>query len=207
MTTAPPAPEPTPPPAPTPPAPADPPKTFTQDDVDRIIAERLSRAKATAPADYDEVKKKAAEWDKVQEGQKSELQKAQDKLAEAEQARKAAEDRALAAIRKSAVVAAATKAGAVDPDAVLALLPMDKVTVADDGLVTGVEEAVKVLLEAKPYLVGKPSTPTPGGADGGTRNTVPPGQQLTRDDLKRMSPEQIVEAEAKGQLNDLLGVT
>lgn len=54
-----------------------------------------------------------------------------------------------------------------------------------------------------------PATPAApafaGGADGGPRpNTT--AAQLGEADLKRMTPEQIVEARGKGQLNDLLGV-
>lgn len=53
--------------------------------------------------------------------------------------------------------------------------------------------------------VMKPATPQ-GSADGGARGTQPQGQ-LTRDALKTMTPEQIVEAKAKGLLNDVLGIT
>lgn len=58
-------------------------RTFTQDDVDRIVAERLSREKAKF-ADYEALKEKAAKFDKSEEDQKSELQKATEKAAELE---------------------------------------------------------------------------------------------------------------------------
>ena len=50
-----------------------------------------------------------------------------------------------------------------------------------------------------------PPAPT-GSADGGPQGTPTPGQ-LTQADLKNMSPEQIVEAQAAGRLNALLGVS
>lgn len=46
----------------------------------------------------------------------------------------------------------ASKLGVVDLEAVLALVDRSKVVVADDGSITGVDEAVKALIEAKPYL-------------------------------------------------------
>lgn len=68
----------------------------TQEDLDRIIAERLSRQKEKLEAEaaeklagLDDLKKKADEFDKLQESTKTELQKAQERARAAEQ--KAAE--------------------------------------------------------------------------------------------------------------------
>lgn len=61
-------------------------KTFTQEDVDRIVKERLARAKATPPADYDELKAKAAKYDEAQEAAKTELERANERAAKAERA-------------------------------------------------------------------------------------------------------------------------
>lgn len=49
-------------------------KTFTQDEVNRIVAERVKRY-----ANYEELKQKAEQFDKIEEESKSELQKALDK--------------------------------------------------------------------------------------------------------------------------------
>ena len=49
-------------------------KTFTQDEVNRIVAERVKRY-----ANYEELKQKAEQFDKLEEEGKSELQKALDK--------------------------------------------------------------------------------------------------------------------------------
>ena len=106
------------------------------------------------------------------------------------------------ALQRAAVVAAAQRAGAVDPDAVFALLNKSAVTVGDDGSVTGADDAVKALLADKQYLVGKTPTPTPGGADGGPRG-VPPWT-INREDLAKMTPEQIDAAHRAGQLDHLL---
>ena len=50
-------------------------KTFTQEEVNNIIAERLGRDRQKY-ADYDSLKEKAEQFDKLQEANKSELQKA-----------------------------------------------------------------------------------------------------------------------------------
>ena len=53
-------------------------RTFTQAQVDAIVAERLGREKAKF-ADYDTIKEKADKYDAAEEAGKTELQKATDK--------------------------------------------------------------------------------------------------------------------------------
>jgi hypothetical protein len=60
------------------------PKTFTQEQVDNIVRERLARAKATPPADYEDLKAKAAKYDELEEANKSDLEKANDATAKAQ---------------------------------------------------------------------------------------------------------------------------
>lgn len=50
-------------------------KTFTQNEVNSIVEERLARAKSQY-SDYDALKEKAAKYDELEEANKSELQKA-----------------------------------------------------------------------------------------------------------------------------------
>ena len=58
-------------------------KTFTQEELDNIITERLGRERQKY-ADYDSLKQKAAEYDKQQEANKTELQKATERAEKAE---------------------------------------------------------------------------------------------------------------------------
>lgn len=51
-------------------------KVFTQEDVNRIVADRLKRAKADA-AEMDELRKKAAELDEIKAANQTELERAQ----------------------------------------------------------------------------------------------------------------------------------
>ena len=53
-------------------------KTFTQEEVNSIIAERLGRDRQKY-ADYDSLKEKAEQYDKLQEANKSELEKANER--------------------------------------------------------------------------------------------------------------------------------
>lgn len=96
-----------------------------------------------------------------------------------------------------------------DPDDAAALLLRDHDAdeFLDDGKidVEAIQDALDGLLNKKPYLAAAQGGKRfQGSGDGGARNDTRP-KQLTRDDLKTMSPEQIVEAKAKGQLVDLLG--
>lgn len=54
-------------------------RTFTQEEVNSIVKERLARAKAAVPDDYEVLKEKAARYDEAEERDRSELQKATEK--------------------------------------------------------------------------------------------------------------------------------
>jgi hypothetical protein len=51
------------------------PRTFTQEEVDKIVGDRLQRERAKY-ADFEALKEKAAKFDEAEQAQKSELQKA-----------------------------------------------------------------------------------------------------------------------------------
>ena len=53
-------------------------RTFTQEELDSIIANRLKKESAKY-SDYEELKKKASEFEKIEEAKKTELQKATEK--------------------------------------------------------------------------------------------------------------------------------
>jgi DNA repair ATPase RecN len=62
------------------------PKTFTQEQVNRMIQERVARVKHEEPSDYAELKAKAARLDEIEEANKSDLEKATDAAAKAKAA-------------------------------------------------------------------------------------------------------------------------
>lgn len=183
------------------PKPSDPSETFTKSDVDRLVRERTARERQKF-GDYDDLKAKAAELDKIREGEQSELEKAQARAEAAEQREKEAAQRARETSLRASVIAEAAKRNVVDPDAAYALLDRAALEADDDGNPTNLEDVFDVLLESKPYLVGQKGG---SSADQGARGGSAKGQ-ISRDALVSMSPEQIVEAQKEGRLNDLLGV-
>lgn len=56
----------------------------------------------------------------------------------------------------------ASKAGVRDLDVVLKVVDRSKITTDENGEVKGVDEAIKTLIESKPYLKGEQSTPDLG---------------------------------------------
>ncbi|MFF4417085.1 hypothetical protein ACFYY8_31580 [Streptosporangium sp. NPDC001559] len=72
-----------------------------------------------------------------------------------------------------------------------------------------IKEALDELLEKKPYLAvaAQSAKRFQGSGDGGARKGPQKPAQLTEDDLRRMSPEQIVQAQGEGRFDDLLGVS
>lgn len=157
------------------PNPNPPAKLFTQAELDAHIADRLKREREKY-ADYDALKTRAAKLQEIEDAQKSAEEKLQEQLtALQQQTEKAKADRRDAVLR-SAIVAAAAKAGMTDPADAYSLLDKSKIEIKDDDTVTGIEEAIKALVESKPYLVKSapgrqtpaPTSPTnPAGNAGG----------------------------------------
>lgn len=199
-----PAPDPTPDSAPTPgdpptPAPTDPPKSFSEADLNRIVQERLARQKAQF-GDVEALKAKAAKLDEIEAKSKSDLEREQEARVKAEQERDAALQRANDRLIQAEILAAASKHKALKPEHLHRLIDKDAVTIGDDGQVTGAEEAVKAFLEANPEYVGGRAQ---GSADQGARGSAA-ANQLTHDDVKKMDSAEIVKAQADGRLATLL---
>lgn len=75
-------------------------ETFTKDDVERIVTERLARDRAQKYADYDQLKEAAAELAKIRESEKTEIEKFQEQLAAEKSARESAQTE-LAAVKRT----------------------------------------------------------------------------------------------------------
>lgn len=154
--------------------PADEPKVYmTQEEVDRVVAQRLARDRKDVEAklaSFDELKSKAEQYDELQAAQKSELEKLMERAEKAEREREEIAQRANLTAVRSAVVAEASRQGAIDPEDVVALLASKDFEIDESGNVEGVSEAVSALIEAKPHLAG---TRTPHPADQGARATAP----------------------------------
>jgi hypothetical protein len=156
------------PPADAPPADAPPEKTFTQADVDRLIADRLKRAK---PADYDDLKAKAQQFDDLQAANASELEKAV----------KAARDEGRTEVLTAAnarLVSAEARALAAEmqfrkPAHAVRLIDLNEVAVGDDGDVdtAAVRKLLDDLAKDDPLLLAVPDDGRPkGDVDQGVRD-------------------------------------
>lgn len=95
-----------------------------------------------------------------------------------------------------------------DPEDARALLAARVEDFVDDGQVDvdAINEALTDLLSKKPHLAAATAKRFQGGADGGARKGSGVAQ-LTEQDIKRMTPQQIEKARLSGQLNNLLGVS
>lgn len=152
-----------------------------------IEAQRRAEREAKAAAKAAEERAAAAEkrLREIEDAEKSELERAQARVAELEREATEKAARLQETLTKSAVLLAASKQNAIDPDAVVSLI--DRAALVIDGeTVTNAEQVVKDLLAAKPYLVGQsegngnaiPGTPKPG--KGATREEQ---VQKTREEL------------------------
>lgn len=192
-----PEPDPQPNPDPTP----EPEKTFSQAEVDEIVAKRLARDRK-GREDYDDIKAKLEALELAEaERKKAELSEAERLAAELEEARNKAEEAEKA---KSSTLAAANqrlinaefKALARDANipadrlaAALKLADLSGVTVDDEGNVVGAKEAVEALIAANAYLIEK-AQPKPLGS--------PSGGALPREKTKE---QLLAEAKAKAEEN------
>lgn len=146
-------------------------RQFSQEEVDRMIQQRVGRAEAKF-SDYADLQAKAARADELETAQQTETDKLRSKAERETEKRAAAEDkaskaeeRANTALKRAAVVAAAAQANAADPGDVFTLLDKSKLTLDDEGNVEGAAEAVSALLKSKPHLLRR----VPGGFDGGSQ--------------------------------------
>jgi len=155
-------------------------RSFTQEQLNRVVEDRLARA------------------EKTYEGRHADALKAQRDRADAlEQKLAEQEQRIHDALVNSAITAAAIDRNIVDREAATKLIDRTNIVVTDD-VVSGVEEAMDGLVYAKPYLVKPPPV---GSVDQGARGGVP---RFSREALKTMTVDEIIDAQNKGSLDHLL---
>ena len=162
---------------------AAPPVTFTQDQLDAILKDRLERATIKNKADLlaelgiedtATAKKTLADAQAAREAQMSELEKAQTRITdlEAQSVQDKAEAVDIKAKADEALLRAAitSQAGNFnDPMDAWSFIDRSKIETQEDGTYKGIDEAMKTLAEAKPYLIkatnnGQPGPGTPARA-------------------------------------------
>lgn len=162
-------------------------KTFTQDELNEIIAKRVERERKKQ-AELDEKLKRLEEFEKAEEERKkaamteaerlkAEKEEAAKKAEEAAEQAKKAQETANKRILNTEIRSVARSLNANDPNDVLALLDTSNIEIDENGDVKGVEDAVKALKEAKPWMFKQPI-----GADavgGGNPNKNPGVSELS----------------------------
>ena len=125
-------------------------KVFTQEQLDKIISDRLNREKTNWEKKIEDEKKKAAmtETERLKKEREEADLKAQESLSKAEQR-----------LIKSEIMVQASKLNIIDIDAAYKLLDKEELKVDANDNISGVAEALKTLIEEKPYLVGKETKP------------------------------------------------
>lgn len=137
-------------------------KTFTQSEMDDVLAKRLKREKEKQ-AELDEKLKRLEAYEKAEEKRKkAEMSEAELLRAEKEESVKRADEASEAAkkahesanqrILNTEIRSIARSLNANDANDILALLDKSVIEIDDEGNVKGVDEAVKALKEAKPWM-------------------------------------------------------
>ena len=107
--------------------------------------------------DYAQLKERAAKADELEKAQLSDQDKLEARAHEAERKAEAAIQQVASAVIASEVKVRASQMGIIDPDAAYLLLDRTNLSYAEDGKVSGVDDALTQLLEDKPYLKGLPN--------------------------------------------------
>lgn len=155
-------------------------------------------------ADEFEVKEQKAKEDKLLEDKKyTEL------IAEKDKTITGLQEQLKGNSLSQAIMAEAQKQGAVDLESVTKLVDRSAITVGEDGTVTGVEDAVKGLLEAKPFLKSGNNTNIGSGTAPNNQQTSTTGKkfklsQLQDAEFYRTNEKEIMEAQKNGLIeNDM----
>lgn len=179
-------------------------RTYTRKELKAIVQDRLNTQRARF-ADYDALKDKASKFDQLEAERMSDIEKAQNSAQEAADRATRFETELRGERLRNTVYAESVKVGAIDPDAVLALL--DKQSLVDEqGQPKGVADAITALLESKPYL--KTQAPKPQGNIGsGARGSAPTSGTFTREQLRdnaffEANRAEIFKALAEGRITE-----
>lgn len=158
---------------------AKPPRTYTQEEFDRVIGKVRSEERSKF-GDYDDLKERASRYDEIAESAKTQEERLQESLANRERELEDLRRTHQETLVRSAATLVGGKLGVVDPEAVTKLLDWSQIEYDESGQPTNVDELVQALVADKSYLTAKPSNgPT---FDGGARQPAP----LTSEDPKEV---------------------
>ena len=126
-------------------------RTFSQDEVNQMMA-KTRRETRSQFGDYNQLKERAQKADELEQAQMSEAQKMEQRAIDAEKRASEAQQQIASAMISAEVKVRASQMGIIDPDAAFLLLDQSNVNYSMESGVSGVDEALTLLLESKPYL-------------------------------------------------------
>lgn len=184
-------------------APVDPTPTMSQAQFKAALDRRTEKIEAKY-ADYDSLKTAANKLADIETAQLSELDQAQKAMVEAQAQAAQALKMSKARLIRAGFIASAAKAGAAHPEDAFSLADQSAVTLDDAGNVTGVEEAVAVLVEeGRLVMSAKPAPPNlDGGNGGGKRPTERVKLTVDEERLAKewgMTPEEYQKSKDRGK--------
>lgn len=184
--------------------------TLSQEELDRIIADRLARQQKKF-ADYDDLKTKLSEYEQAEEERKkaamSEQERIEAEKAEALEKAQKAEEKSADALKRAnerlirAEFRLLAKDAGIRADALddaFKLADFTDVEVGEDGEVTGVDTVVNALKESKPFLVevAVPKKPKNIGEgsnhDGGDDDEIKVLEQQLDDAKKKKNVSEVI---------------
>lgn len=180
--------------------------TMSQADLDALIVKAKGQVKKQY-ADYDETKAELARLKAVEDAAakaalteterlQTERDEASTKATQAEERATKAQEQANARIINTEIKSIARALNANDPGDILALLDKSVITIDDNGDVVGIDEAVKALKEAKPWMFKQAVGADASG--GSNPNKNPSANELTAKE------KELVEAKAAASKNPKL---
>lgn len=145
-------------------------RTFTQDELNAVVSDRLRREHEKY-ADYDDLKAAQAKLDEIEQERLTELEKVQKRADDAEKERDLARQQAQDTAIRAALAMEAAKAGALHPEDAFQLADLSSVSIDDDGKVQGAVEAVAELVAGnRLVLKGRGAVDLDAGAGSGDRS-------------------------------------
>lgn len=199
-------------------------KTFTQDELDKIVADRIARERKKLEkfADYDDLKTKASEYEKAIEAKRLAELTAQERAeeiakkyeTERNELAKQLEEFKTQAQREKVVNAFIKAAPGVNIpsdriDAALKLADLSAVTVGEDGNIEGIDGLLNTLVEQYAFLaeVKKPQKPIGESTNSPKDTAEKTSEQLLNDAIAKAKRTQKIEDRmAVAQLKRELGL-
>lgn len=176
------------------------------------LAAEVVKWKALARKHEDQAKRNAKAAKELEQLKRSQMDENEKAIAEAEERGRTAARLEVAEKLAAAEIKAELKGVVDDPAAIVEDLNLRKY-VTDDG---EVDSDAIVQLREKFSRLAKSDSSSSNGSAGSTGKGSPDLKQgvrggnrpaqLTHDDLKHMTPDEVVKAKADGRLNDLLGI-